>query len=126
MTAKLEVMENLKKSWKVMEFEELRRLWVTSLVSPPLPHRDLFGMMDLVSYIRPVHTRDRSALEVYVKTSGRRSTLERRFDRFLGLTAHRNNRKVVFVSKFKVSKLLFHLLFLSFCGDYILGSIPAG
>ena len=66
-TAKLEVMENLKKSWKVMEFEELRRLWATSLVCPM---ELCFGMMDLVSYIRPVHTRDRSALEVYVKTSG--------------------------------------------------------
>ena len=71
MTAKLEVMENLKKSWKVMEFEELRRLWATSLVSPPLPHRALFwNDGPSLLHLRPVHTRDRSALEVYVKTSG--------------------------------------------------------
>ena len=58
-TAKLEVMENLKNSWKVKEFEELRRLWATSLVCPM---ELCFGMMDSHQSF--------FALEVYVKTSG--------------------------------------------------------
>ena len=63
-TAKLEVMKNLKK-WNLNSSEDYGpRLW-----SPDLyPIELCFKMMDLVSW--PVHTRGQSALEVYVRTSG--------------------------------------------------------
>ena len=54
-----------------MEFEELRRLWATSLVSRPLPYRALFwNDGPSLLHLAGSDTRDRSALEVYVKTGG--------------------------------------------------------
>ena len=59
--------KNHGKLWNLKSSEDYGpRLW-----SPHLCPLELcFGMMDLASYIRPIHTRDRSAFEVCVKTSG--------------------------------------------------------
>ena len=79
-----------------MEFEELRRRSAIELC---------FGMMDLVSYIRPVQTRE---TEVRLKCTSRqvdmRYTLERRFNIFSGMTAHRE--KWFLYGNPKVSKWL--------------------
>ena len=74
-----------------MEFEELRKLWATSLVSRPLPYRALFWN-DGPSLLATLGRFTRET-EVRLKcTSGHvdmRSTLERRFNRFSGMTAHK-------------------------------------